>query len=112
MCRELLQKRNLPKSPLRPVKTNGMWEDSSGKSEFDDLAKGVRTFESEVGQNFSIDLDLFLVESGKKSRVGGSIQSGCSIDTCDPELPEHSLPSSAIAIGILHPFVHVVLCNG
>jgi hypothetical protein len=105
-------KRNLPKSPLRSVKTNGIWEDCSGKSEFNDHAEGFRTFESEVGQDLSVDLDLFLVESGEKPRVRGSIQSGCSIDTCNPELPEHPLPSSAIAIGILHPFVHVVLCNG
>jgi hypothetical protein len=86
-----------------------MWEDSLGKSEFDNLAEGGRTLESEVGQHLSIDIYLFLVDSSKKSRVGRSIHSGCSIDAYDPELTEHSLPSSAIAIGILHPFVDVVL---
>jgi len=88
-----------------------MWEDSLREREFDDLAEGSWTFESEVSQHLSIDIHPLVMESSKESRVRRSIHSSCSIDPRDPKLPEYSLPSAAITIRILHPFVDVVLCD-
>ena len=65
--RGILQEKNLPKSPLTTARTNGMWEDSSGKSEFDNLTEGWGTLESEVGQYLSVDFDLLFVQSSDKS---------------------------------------------
>jgi hypothetical protein len=100
------------KSSLITVKNqaeNGMWEDSLGKSEFDNLAKGSGTLKGEVGQHLSIDVHFLLVESGQESRIRRSIHAGRSINSRDPELSEYSLTRPPISIGILHSLIDVVL---
>jgi hypothetical protein len=68
---------------------------------FDQLEKGLRRMNSKIGQNFSVQLDIQLMQSLDEAAVGKAIFFACGFDPDDPKTPEISLFGSPIPVRIL-----------
>ena len=55
----------------------------------------------DVGQNLAIDFDLGLVQAVDQAAVGQFVQTGCSIDTRNPQCTKLTFTLATITIGIL-----------
>ncbi len=54
------------------------------KSEVDDFLESLGTIRGEIGQNFSIDRDLFLSERSNQSGVSRAVLMSRRVDSDDP----------------------------
>ena len=67
---------------------------------------------SEVGENFSVESDIFFLKQVDKFGVGNAFCSGGCIDPGDPQSSEGSFLVSPIAEGIAIGFVNGIFSNG
>lgn len=71
---------------------------------FDKLGEDFWIFHCQLGEDFSIESDIFLLESRDEGPIGGSVLPESIIETDNPERAEGALLGSAVAAGILAGF--------
>jgi hypothetical protein len=78
--------------------------------ELNDLGKCFRIARSQIGKNFSVDGDFFLIERRYQTGLRGTMYSRGSINSRNPELSKRTFLQAPITIGMLSRFVNVVFC--
>src|SRR5690606_1640161 len=101
----------LKPQPLRTAAGAGApgRESSGGQLGFDlfhDAAKSRRVVDGQIGENLAVDLDLGLLQTVGELAVRQAASASTRIDTGDPQLAEHALASTAVAVGVLARLHH------
>src|SRR5579862_7801244 len=67
----------------------------------DELLKGLRICNGDVGENLAVDLDTGLAEALDEAAVGEAVGAAPSTDAGDPETAELALFVAAVAVGVV-----------
>ena len=78
----------------------------------DDSFEGFGVVESEVGEDFAVDLDACFVEESHKFGVAQVVETSSSVDTLDPEGAEVAFFVFAVAVCVGETFFPSIFGNG
>lgn len=70
----------------------------------DNRSKGTLLVYSQVSQNLTVDFDVGLFQTSNKAAVGQTVDTGSSVDTCNPQSAELTLTLTTVTVRILTSF--------
>ena len=79
---------------------------------FNDSLESLGVVHSQIGQHLAVDFDTCLMNGTHKLRIVQSLQTGCSVDTLDPQGAELSLLVLTVTECIGQTFFPSILGNG
>src|ERR1041384_477303 len=74
-----------------------------------DAGKSIGIMDREVREHLAVDLDPGFTQPGHEPAVAQSVEPRGSVDPGDPERPEVTLLLAAVAVGVPHALLDVLL---
>jgi hypothetical protein len=77
--------------------------------ELDDFRERLLMIYREIRKDFTVDDDVFLVECVNELGIRHTLCARGGVDPHDPQSAESAFLRSPVAVGVLHPFINVML---